>query len=223
MPIRASKPLSVQTLETEDQLSAAVAELGTVEPRFLSVIQAHGVPPLRRNEGGLAGLLGIVTGQMISLLAAGAIWRRLQSEFAPFNAEVIAGMETAQLMKLGLSGAKARTFIAVAERVASGKFDFAQLGEMTDTEARTALIALPGIGPWTAELYLLTALGRCDAWPAGDLALQVSAQALFGLDARPDGRLMDRLAEPWQPWRAVAARLLWSHYRGLRGWPATLA
>ena len=120
-------------------------------------------------------------------------------------------------MGLGLSGAKARSFRAIASAAASGALDFAALSQTSDEEVTTLLTAIPGIGRWTAMIYLLSAMGRADAWPAGDLALEVSAQNLFALDCRPQGNSMAAMAEPWRPWRAVAARLLWSHYRGLRG------
>ena len=204
-------------LDTEDHLRSAAAALAAREPRFAAVIATHGLPSLRRTSGGLKTLLRIVTDQMISLKAGEAIWRRVEPALHPFDAETIAATSPSALMALGLSGAKAKTFIAVASGVCGGGFDFAGLKQLPDGEARASLISLKGIGPWTAELYLLTALGRADAWPAGDLALQVAAQDLFGLTQRPDARQLICLAEPWQPWRAVAARLLWSHYRGLRG------
>jgi len=204
-------------LDTEDQLRSAAAALAAREPRFASVIATHGVPPLRRTSGGLKTLLRIVTDQMISLRAGEAIWRRVEPALHPFSAETIARTQPSALMALGLSGAKARTFIAVAASVAEGRFEFGELKDFSDGEARAALLSLKGIGPWTADLYLLTALGRADAWPAGDLALQVAAQDLLALAERPDARMLDRLGGAWQPWRAVAARLLWSHYRGLRG------
>jgi DNA-3-methyladenine glycosylase II len=120
-------------------------------------------------------------------------------------------------MKLGLSGAKARCFIACARAAAKGEIDFVRLHKLSDADAIAALTALPGIGPWTADIYLLSNMGRADSWPCGDLALQAAAHDLLGLPARPDAKDMLQIAENWRPWRAVAARLLWSHYRGLRG------
>ncbi len=217
MAAGAARKTKVTIIDTEDQLRIAAAELVARERRFAIVIETHGLPPLRRAAGDLKGLLRIVTDQVISRKSGEAIWLRLETHLDPFQAETIAQVTPAALMALGLSGAKARTFIAVATTVSQGTFDFAKLRDLPDEKARAALTSLKGIGPWTAELYLLSALGRRDAWPAGDLALQVAAQSLFGLTGRPDARAMDRLATSWQPWRAVAARLLWSHYRGLRG------
>lgn len=205
--------------DSDEALKDAVARLTAVEPRFGDIVLRHGMPPLRRMPGGLEGLLRIVTDQMISLRAGAAVWARLKDEFDTFAADRIAAAPVSHLMELGLSGAKARTFRAAANAVIAGTLDFGRLAAMDDGEARQALTALSGIGPWTADIYLLAALGRRDSWPAGDLALQVSAQSLFDLASRPDGREMIGLAVPWRPWRAAAARLLWSHYRGLKRLP----
>ena len=213
----------MRTIDTEADLRAATAELLRREPRFAGVVAAHGAPPLRRMDGGLAGLLRIVTDQLISLQAGAAIWRRIEAELAPFDAARIARKREKSLMGLGLSGAKARTFKAVASAVSKGSLDFANLERLADREVLRSLTTLKGIGLWTAEIYLLSAMGRTDAWPAGDLALQAAAQDLFVLATRPDPRKLETMAENWRPWRAVAARLLWSHYRGLKGMSQVVA
>lgn len=208
-----------KTIETEADIAEGVEWLLGREPRFGTVIEQHGLPPLRRAEGGLPGLLRIVTEQMISLQAADAIWRRIARELAPLDPPSILRRRHATLMKLGLSGAKSRTFHALARAAHEGEFRVESLHRQSDDELIAALVALPGIGPWTADIYVLSCLGRADAWPTGDLALQAAAAQLFGLEARPDARAMTRLAEDWRPWRSVAARLLWSHYRSLKGLP----
>ncbi len=213
----------MQTLDHDGQIADAVARLVRIEPRFAAVCAAHGCPPLRRMPGGLPGLLRIVTDQLISLKAGEAIWRRVEARLAPFEPARLARMRQETLMRLGLSGAKARCFKAVAGAVADGQLDFASLHQMPDAQALATLTALPGIGPWTADIYLLSAMGRADAWPAGDLALQVGAQHLLQLADRPTARQLLGLAEAWRPDRAVAARLLWSHYRGLKGLGQTVA
>ena len=156
---------------------------------------------------------------MISLKAADAIWQRLERELAPLDPKAILRRRQATLMKLGLSGAKSRAFHALARAAHKGEFELDSLHEHSTDEAIAALIALPGIGPWTADIYVLSCLGRADAWPSGDLALQASAADLFGIARRPDARAMLTLAESWRPWRSVAARLLWAHYRSLKGLP----
>jgi DNA-3-methyladenine glycosylase II len=209
----------MRTLDTDADLRAALETLLRAEPRFAAVVEAHGLPPLRRMDGGLAGLLRIVTDQMISLKAGEAIWARLERDLHPFDAVTIARKRESSLMRLGLSGAKARAFKEVAKAVASGALDFDNLYRMPDHQAWAALTAQPGIGPWTADIYLLSAMSRADAWPAGDLALQAAAHHLFGLTQRPDAKALAAMAESWRPFRSVGARLLWSHYRGLRGLP----
>jgi DNA-3-methyladenine glycosylase II len=117
---------------------------------------------------------------------------------------------------LGLSRAKAKSFHGLAHAVASGVLDFETLEAMDDVTAHKTLVALPGIGPWTADIYLLSVLQRPDAWPWGDVALQAAAQNLFDLQERPDKMAMLALGQKFQPYRAVAARLLWAHYRGMK-------
>jgi len=208
-----------KTIETEADIAEGVAWLRAREPRFGAVIEVSGLPPLRRAEGGLPGLLRIITEQMISLQAAEAIWQRLARDLAPLDPPAILRRRHATLMRLGLSGAKSRTFHALARAAHKGEFTVESLHLRPDEEIIAALVALPGIGPWTADIYVLSCLGRADAWPTGDLALQAAAAHLFGLDKRPDARAMTRLAEDWRPWRSLAARLLWAHYRSLKGLP----
>jgi DNA-3-methyladenine glycosylase II len=203
----------MRVLTTPEDIAEGIAHLTRIEPRFGAVVEVHGLPSLRRAPEGLEGLLRIVTDQLLSLKAAESIWKRVEQNLAPFDAVKLSRKREASLMKLGLSGAKARCFIACAKN----NVDFARLSTLADDEVWQYLTALPGIGPWTADIYLLANLGRADAWPAGDLALQAAAHHLLGLENRPDSKQLKALAEPWRPWRAVAARLLWSYYRGLKG------
>lgn len=160
---------------------------------------------------------------MLSLKAADAIWRRLEEELHPFEPEILLRKRETSLMKLGLSRAKAKTFRAAAKAIHSGDLDFERIGDMKDEDVLNVLTAIPGIGPWTSEIFLLACLGRSDVWPSDDLALQVAVQNLFELRSRPNARHMQELALPWQPWRAVAARLLWAHYRFLKGLPQAVS
>jgi DNA-3-methyladenine glycosylase II len=212
-----------KTIESETDLAEGVEWLIAREPRFSRIIDVTGLPPLRRAAVGLPGLLRIVTEQMISLQAADAIWRRIERELAPLDAKAVLKRRHATLMKLGLSGAKSRTFRALARAAHKGEFLVDSLHLQPDDAVVQALVALPGIGPWTADIYVLSCLGRADAWPTGDLALQASAANLFGLVKRPDSRAMLALAESWRPWRSVAARLLWAHYRNLKGLPQAVS
>jgi DNA-3-methyladenine glycosylase II len=206
-------------IDSEADLAEGLAHLTACDERFAAIVMRLGPPPLRRTVPGLPSLLRIVTEQMLSLKAADAIWRRLERELDPLDPPAILRRRHATLMKLGLSGAKARAFKGIAEAVADGRLPITDFHELADGEARARLIAVAGIGRWTADIYLLSCLGRRDVWPAGDLALQAAAAHAFGLDQRPSSNEMERLAEPWRPWRAVAARLLWAHYRSLKGLP----
>jgi DNA-3-methyladenine glycosylase II len=211
--------IASRVIEGEADLAEGLAYLTACDERFAAIVARLGPPPLRRTIPGLPSLLRIVTEQMLSLKAADAIWRRLERELDPLDPPAILRRRHATLMKLGLSGAKARAFKAIAGAVADGRLPIGDFQRLVDKEARAHLLAVEGIGRWTADIYLLSCLGRSDVWPVGDLALQAAAAHTFRLDRRPGPTEMERLAEPWRPWRAVAARLLWAHYRSLKGLP----
>jgi DNA-3-methyladenine glycosylase II len=122
-----------------------------------------------------------------------------------------------RLARLGLSSPKIRALKKIARADDDGKLALATLADIAAEDAHAALTAVHGIGPWTADIYLLSCLGHADAWPAGDLALQEAARLAFGLPARPTAKEMLPLAEPWRPLRAVAARVLWTYYRSVKG------
>lgn len=209
----------MRIIGSEADVAEGLAALAAADPRLAAVAEAVGHLPLRRAEGGLRALLRIVMDQQISLAAGAAIWARLEVRYPSFEAKALAEAAEEDLRACGLSRAKIRTLLALSRAAAEGALDFDALAALPDEEAAAALMALPGIGPWTADIYLLTCLGRSDAWPKGDLALQEAARLALGLPARPTHRQMEALAEPWRPWRAVAARLLWSHYRLVKGLP----
>lgn len=216
----ASHPISDPPLRLDDQaLADAISHLIVVEPRFQRVVDMHGPPPLRLVDNSLESLLRIVTEQLISLKAAAAIWGRLNDFLHPFEAATVGATSIDVLKAAGLSTAKARCFKTLAEWHGDGRLDLQGLSTVNDEMARKLLLALPGIGPWTADIYLLTALGRPDIFPSGDRALQLAAQHLLAMPEAPDARRLETMAMAWGPWRAVAARLLWSHYRGLRRLP----
>lgn len=156
--------------------------------------------------------MAIVVAQQLSVASARAIEARLLARFSPCEAAAIAAASEETLRACGLSAPKIRTLRACAEAAARGALDLDALATATAQDAHAMLTALPGIGPWTADIYLLFCLGHPDAFPSGDLALQEAARLAFGLRRRPDPRALEKLARSWRPWRAVAARLLWSYY-----------
>jgi DNA-3-methyladenine glycosylase II len=203
-------------IRSETDIKAGLQALLIRDPRLKAVLAVAGQVPLRRREGGLEGLVRIIMGQQLSTASAEAIWGRLRAAYEPFHHTVLRRARAQKLQRIGLSAAKIRTIRSIVEAIEMGAVDFDALVDMTADEAHAVLTAVHGIGPWTADLYLLSCLGHPDAWPAGDLALQEAARLAFGLKARPTAKEMIPLAEPWRPWRAVAARLLWSYYRAVK-------
>jgi DNA-3-methyladenine glycosylase II len=204
-------------IRSENDLDAALTALRRADPRFVALLAQAGRPPLRRRADGFAGLAATVVSQQLSTASAGAIWGRLAAAFDPFEPAAILRARAVRLARLGLSGPKIRSLKEIARAVTRGDLALATLGDLPADDAHTALTAVHGIGPWTANIYLLSCLGHADAWPAGDLALQEAARLAFGLAARPSAKEMVPLAEPWRPLRAVAARVLWTYYRAVKG------
>ena len=184
-----------------------------MDKRLAVLWQRAGTPGLRRSRHGFAGLFRIVVGQQLSFHAAASIWRRVEEACEPLSAETFLGLDEADLRALGLSRQKIRFGRALAQAAAEGRLKPQRLARLDDEAAIGALIELDGIGRWSAECYLLFALGRPDVWPADDLALAVACQGLLALPERPRGKEMRALAESWRPWRSAAARLLWHGYR----------
>ena len=205
------------TLDTEDELARALEMLSSGDERLAAVYETIGLPPLRRRPVGFEGLARIVVGQQVSTAAADSIWNRLAGSVPELSPPVIAACRGADLRGAGLSRAKVRTLHALCGAIDSGELDLAGLAGLEAAEAHGQLCALPGIGPWTADIYLMFCIGHADIFPAGDLALQHAIAALDDLEARPDTREAARIAERWSPHRAAAATLLWAHYRHLRG------
>jgi DNA-3-methyladenine glycosylase II len=204
-------------ITTEADLDRAIEGLVAADPRFTALIAAAGRPPLRRRQHGFSGLAATIVSQQLSTASAGAIWGRLAAAIEPFEPAAIMRARAAKLARLGLSGPKIKSLKEIARAIDCGGLAIATLGELAAEDAHAALTAVHGIGPWTADIYLLSCLGHADAWPAGDLALQEAARIAFGLRTRPTAKEMIPLAEPWRPWRAVAARVLWTYYRTIKG------
>jgi DNA-3-methyladenine glycosylase II len=154
-----------------------------------------------------------VVAQQLSTASASAILERLKAALDPLDHEAVLRARPAKLARIGLSAPKIRTLKAIARAVGDGAIDLPSLVDMSAEDAHQALTALHGIGPWTADIYLLFCLGHADAWPAGDLALQEATRLLLGLKTRPTVKEMGPLAEAWRPWRGAAACALWAYYR----------
>lgn len=215
VPITVKSVAVPPTLKSARDLEKAAAAL-TAKCRVMRSIHARvGVPALRDYDSGFSGIAKIVTGQQLSAASANAIWARVSAAVQPFEAHVLLDWPDTGLAGLGLSKGKIKTLKALARAVLQG-LDMARLAKEPDNVIVERLTAIHGIGPWTADIYLLFALRRADAFPPGDLALQIAAQRHFKLKSRPSPAELGKLAERWRPWRGVAARLLWADYGAAR-------
>lgn len=201
----------MRLIEGQADLDAGAAHLAAVCPVWARVLPGLALP-LRRRPDGFAAIAQAIVGQQVSTAAAATVWARMQAAGLAGEAAILGAGED-RLRAMGLSGRKARHVLGVA---AAG-VDWAALRGLPDAVVEARLTALPGIGPWTAQIYLLFALGRADAFAPADLALAEAARLLYGLPARPDARRLAALAAPWAPWRGVAARALWAYYRISKG------
>ncbi|MGH7498252.1 MAG: DNA-3-methyladenine glycosylase family protein [Gemmatimonadales bacterium] len=197
-------------------LSLAVRALAERDPELGALVRAHGEPPLWGRRGGFATLVKIILEQQVSLASARTLFARLERGLGAVTPEAVLRQGSTGLRALGLTRQKAVSVGDLAAHVARGELPIARLGRLSDEAARASLLRVRGIGPWTADIYLLMALRRPDVWPQGDLALHRMLQVID-----PGGRLptaleaMERSAR-WAPWRAVAARILWHSYLSAR-------
>ncbi len=204
-------------ISDEETLREATERLRAKDPELIDrLIAIGGAPPLRRREAGFAGLAAIIVAQQLSTASATAIFGRLRALIVPLEAVEIAKATEEDLRACGLSNAKIRALRAVAQAIAEGGLDLEGLGALDAEDAHKALVAVKGVGPWTADIFLLFCLGHPDAFPAGDLALQEGAKLALNLKRRPDAARLERIAERWRPLRGVAARMLWAYYRGVK-------
>lgn len=194
-------------LTTEACMAEGADWLARSEPRFAEALALCGPPPLRRRAGGFDDLLGAIVSQQVSVASARAIKARLESAGYTHPAPILAASDDA-LRGCGLSRQKARYIRALAE----AGIDFDALTHAPESEILETLTAVPGIGRWTAEIYVMFSLGRADVFAPNDLALQEAARLLFGLPERPREASLRKMAEAWSPWRTVAAGLLWHYY-----------
>ncbi|HYN86280.1 MAG TPA: hypothetical protein VER32_13615 [Pyrinomonadaceae bacterium] len=197
---------------TEETMRLAAAELSRRDRDLARVVERYGAPQVWGREPGFASLVHIMLEQQVSLASALAAYERLVASVPALTPENFLRLDDATLRAAYFSRQKTAYVRDLARRVVAGELDLDGLAAMTDDEARAELMRVKGIGPWTADVYLLRALMRPDAWPAGDLALIIAAQRVKRLRERPTHERMERLAERWRPWRAVAARILWQFY-----------
>ena len=206
VPVMPDPPLDLAGLR------AATAVLADRDPDLAGILARHGPPPLWDRPAGFATLVAIILEQQVSLASGAAALARLRATAGALEPAPIAALGEGGVRAAGQTRQKARYVVALANAALDGRFDAGAIAAAEDDDARARLVALLGVGRWTADIYLLMALRRPDIWPDGDLALAAALRRAKGLATIPDGAAQRAAAEPWRPWRAVAARLLWHAY-----------
>jgi DNA-3-methyladenine glycosylase II len=203
------QPALVTRLANQN-LAQAAAELAARDRHLRLIYQTHGVPPMWARRPGFATLLRIVLEQQVSLVSARAMFDRLKANINPFSPETFIDRGEAYLRSLGMTRQKAHYAIQIAESFSNGHLKL--ISRLSDEDAHARLISIKGVGPWTANIYLLMALRRQDIWPDGDIALASAVMRIRKMNQRPSFDELSRMAERWRPYRSVAARMLWQYY-----------
>lgn len=201
-----------RTIDTHEDIAAGLRHLARADSALARLVKEIDHVPLRRTEPGFASLAGIVVSQQVSKQSADAITGRMVQLVDPLTPDNFLTAGEAAWIEIGLSRPKQRAISAICEAIGAGRLDLDGLCTTDAADAIATMTKVKGIGPWTAEVYLLFAAGHSDIFPAGDLALQAAAASVYGLDDRPDDKTLRAMAESWSPWRGVAARLLWAWY-----------
>jgi DNA-3-methyladenine glycosylase II len=196
----------------ERTLANATRYLAGQDADLAGIVHRYGPPPLWAREEGFGTLIQIILEQQVSLSSAKAAYVRLLTAAEVLTPERFLDFNEADWKAIGFSRQKTSYGRELARSIAEGHLDLVALREMSDDAVRSELMKIKGIGRWTADIYLLMVLRRADVWPRGDLALAVAAQKVKGLASRPLDEELEAMSITWQPWRAVAARLLWHYY-----------
>jgi len=204
-------------IRNRSDLEQGLETLVKTDPSLIAIIGSLPQIPLRLRSPGFEGLAEIVTAQMVSRASATAIFARLKKTIAPFNADTFLTAGEDAWRAAGLSRAKQTTLAGLARAICEGRLELNALCEVSVEQAMDELTALQGIGPWTAEVFLLFCAGHADIFPAGDIALQHAVGSVCNLEGKPDEKTTRRLAEKWRPLRGVASRVLYAHYAHIRG------
>ncbi len=203
-------------LDVFGNVSAACAMLAQKDKTLARALNAIGEPYIRCRPGGFEGLFRIIVEQQVSVASAQAIWKRCQAGVDPMAPETVLCLGEAGVRGLGLTRQKARYIVGLAEAITQGGFDPKTLAALDDQTAAHRLLALHGVGPWTAAIYLLFCEGRVDIWPPGDIALLGAYAAARKRGPKPNMARLDRNAFRWRPYRGVAAHILWTYYAHIR-------
>lgn len=201
----------------EQSIKFAAYELSARDSALADIVDRLGPPPLWDRKPGFSALIQIILEQQISLAAARTVYRKLDEFLGGITPQAVFAAGEEGLKNFGLTRQKARYCHALAKLVLAGEIDLEKIEELSDNEGRRKLLSVPGLGPWSVDIYFLMALGRPDIWPEGDLALAVTLREIKALNSLPTRAEQKELTARWAPWRSVAARILWAHYLDSRG------
>ena len=205
-----------KAIRTREILEAHLAGLVALEPKLAPILARVGEVPMRLNKPGFAGLASIVSSQLLSVASARAIHRRVENLVGEMSAENFLKIDREAFRQVGLSYSKIDCLYGVAKAELSGEIDFDHLNTLTAREVMAKMTALKGIGPWSAEIYLISSIAHPDIFPAGDLVLQKMLGKILGLHKKPDEKQTRKLTKKWSPYRGSGARLLWRYFAVLR-------
>src|SRR6266545_4772116 len=197
---------------TEITLARAAKTLARRDGDLAAILESYGSPPLWVRPPGFATLVKIILEQQVSLASAASMFARLKQNIVPFHAARMMELGEVHLKSLGMTRQKTTYCLELAQSVTGKRLRLSQLSRMSDTEAKATLMEIKGLGAWSADVYLLMALRRPDIWPVNDLALAAAVAKLKRLTKRPNPNELAEIAEPWRPFRSVAARMLWQYY-----------
>jgi DNA-3-methyladenine glycosylase II len=205
-------------ISSAQQLDDAIKALIAADARLDAVVARLKDKPkfVPRRKHGFEALVDIVVSQQLSVAAADTIFGRVKAKVVPFNPATLLATQAEVLRACGLSAPKQRHMKSIASAILDGSLDLKRVRKMHDDDARAHLTAVKGIGPWTADIYLMGSLGRADIWPVGDVALQAAIARALKLRKRPNEKGMEKISRNWKPWRTIAARLFWMHEDGIR-------
>jgi DNA-3-methyladenine glycosylase II len=202
-----------------ESVAVAAADLAGRDADLARLFADHGVPPLWHKGPGFASLVDIVLGQQVSLTSARAALERVRREAGDVTPASVVACGERRLRDAGITRQKSAFLVGLAQASLDGRLDLPRVASLPDAEAAAAMVAHPGIGRWTADIYLLMGLGRPDVWPSTDLALLVATRQLRGLEGNASVTEVAAVADAWRPYRSVAARMLWQAYLIDRGRP----
>jgi DNA-3-methyladenine glycosylase II len=205
-------------ISSAQQLDDAIKALIVADIRLKVVVDGLKEKPkfVPRRRHGFEALVEIVVSQQLSVAAADTIFGRVKEKVVPFDPATLLATQAEVLRACGLSAPKQRHMKSIASAIVDGSLDLKRLRALHDDDARAHLTAVKGIGPWTADIYLMSSLGRADIWPVGDVALQAALARALKMKKRPNEKGMEKLSKNWKPWRTIAARLFWMHEDGIR-------